>query len=448
VSDSFDSFIQQAWRDHAEQAPAVAERLSKRAQVRLEEGQLSAFVRLLVHVFGEHLGRWDEGIALLRRLGPLPAGDGTVARAVASLEIGAGRRDAGQDLPPAERIAARAVASSALLARGERERAIDLLRQASAEAATSAMADDAPAVRALAVAGNNLAAGLEDLPDRTPDQTAAMVEAARTGLAQWRRCGTWLEHERAEYRLARSLLRAGQPAQAAEHARQCLAICQANAAPAFERFFGHALAALCASATHDEPAFDADNEAALQAWAAVDADELVWCQDALAELRAATGGRHAGRCTCGAVRFRLASAPLFVHACHCRWCQRETGTAFATNAIIETERLQSFGEAPVLVHTPSASGRGQQVARCAHCQVALWSHYSGAGQALAFVRVGTLLDPDRLPPDIHIFTSTRRPDVRLPEGVPAVPAYYEREQYWPAASLERRRALLERLKPG
>lgn len=156
---------------------------------------------------------------------------------------------------------------------------------------------------------------------------------------------------------------------------------------------------------------------------------------------------HEGACTCGAVRYRLTSGPLFVHACHCRWCQRETGTAFATNAMIETERVENVGELqPVIVDTPSASGRGQKIARCPRCHVALWSHYAGAGPSMAFVRVGTLLDPDRLPPDIHIFTSSKRPDIVLPAGVPAVSEYYDRNAFWSVDALARREALLARSK--
>ena len=154
-----------------------------------------------------------------------------------------------------------------------------------------------------------------------------------------------------------------------------------------------------------------------------------------------------GGCDCRRIRYRLLDAPLFVHCCHCRWCQRESGAAFALNAMIETRLVQILGDAPDLVDTPSASGKGQRIARCPHCRIAVWSHYAGAGPAVAFVRVGTLDDPDRLPPDIHIFTASKQPWVILPAETPAVPAYYERERYWPAASLARRRALLASLPP-
>lgn len=152
-----------------------------------------------------------------------------------------------------------------------------------------------------------------------------------------------------------------------------------------------------------------------------------------------------GGCDCGEVRYRLQSPPLFVHCCHCRWCQRESGAAFALNAMIEADRLTLLAGAPEMIDTPSASGAGQVIARCPKCRIALWSHYAGAGPLVSFVRVGTLDDPDRLPPDVHIFTASRQPWVLLPPGVPAFAGYYEREQVWSAASLARRAALLPRI---
>ncbi len=156
----------------------------------------------------------------------------------------------------------------------------------------------------------------------------------------------------------------------------------------------------------------------------------------------ATGAVHDGGCTCRFVRYRMTSAPLFVHCCHCRWCQRETGSAFALNAMIEADRVELLAGRVELVATPSNSGKGQKIARCPVCRVAVWSHYAGAGDAVCFVRVGTLDEPDRLPPDIHIFTSTKQPWVVLPPGVPAVAEYYATSEYWPAESLARRAALL------
>ncbi len=149
-----------------------------------------------------------------------------------------------------------------------------------------------------------------------------------------------------------------------------------------------------------------------------------------------------GGCDCRTVRYRMETAPLFVHCCHCRWCQRESGASFALNALIEGDRVTELGEPPDLVNMPSESGSGQLIARCPNCKVAVWSNYSGAGPLVKFIRVGTLDNPDLLPPDIHIFTASKQPWVVLPEGTPAVAEYYEREHHWPRESLARRQVLL------
>ena len=148
-----------------------------------------------------------------------------------------------------------------------------------------------------------------------------------------------------------------------------------------------------------------------------------------------------GGCTCRQVRYRMASGPLFVHCCHCRWCQRESGAAFALNAMIEADRVTLLQGEVQVVDTPSNSGKGQRISRCPDCRIALWSNYADAGNAVHFVRVGTLDEPDRLPPDIHIFTASKQPWVVIPEGMPAVPEYYDLKEYWPEESLQRRIAL-------
>lgn len=148
-----------------------------------------------------------------------------------------------------------------------------------------------------------------------------------------------------------------------------------------------------------------------------------------------------GGCACGGVRYRITSRPMFVHCCHCRWCQRETGASFALNAMIETDRIEVTKGNPNAVMTPSESGRGQDIARCPNCHVALWSHYSGAKNKVAFVRVGTLDNPDLLPPDIHIFTASKQPWVTLSCGTPAYDEYYDWRQEWPEESQQRRDAI-------
>jgi len=154
-----------------------------------------------------------------------------------------------------------------------------------------------------------------------------------------------------------------------------------------------------------------------------------------------------GGCACGGVRYRLTAKPLFVHCCHCRWCQRETGSAFALNAMIETDRVDVLKGAALKVLTPSESGKGQTIMRCPECKVALWSHYAGAGEKVAFVRVGTLDDPNVAPPDVHIYTAFKQDWVAIPEGVPACREYYEWREEWPQASQARREGLKKSAAP-
>ncbi len=148
-----------------------------------------------------------------------------------------------------------------------------------------------------------------------------------------------------------------------------------------------------------------------------------------------------GGCACGAVRYAMHGAPMFVHCCHCRDCQRLTGSAFVVNALIETERLSVLRGEPTATPVPTASGRPHEIYHCPACRTALWSDYGGR-PALRFVRVGTLDNPVALPPDVHIFTRSKLPWVEFPADVPAFPVYYDMRALWPAASLARRRAVL------
>jgi hypothetical protein len=145
-----------------------------------------------------------------------------------------------------------------------------------------------------------------------------------------------------------------------------------------------------------------------------------------------------GGCHCGAVRYRLTAKPLFVHCCHCLDCQKQTGGAFAINALIETDRIEMLKGAPKPVSMPTDSGRPHDIYRCDHCQVAVWSDY-GRRPYVRFVRVATLDDPHAIAPDVHIFTRSKVPWVRLPEEARAFAVFYDMNQEWPGDSLERRR---------
>jgi hypothetical protein len=147
-----------------------------------------------------------------------------------------------------------------------------------------------------------------------------------------------------------------------------------------------------------------------------------------------------GGCACGAVRYRLTSDPLFTHCCHCLNCQRQTGSAFVINLLIEADRVELLSGALQAVDAPRDDGSKQRISRCPTCQVAVYSDY-GRPEVL-FVRAGTLDQPGSVTPDVHIFTKSKLSWVTLPESVPAFEVYYDREVLWPASSLERLEAIL------
>ena len=146
-----------------------------------------------------------------------------------------------------------------------------------------------------------------------------------------------------------------------------------------------------------------------------------------------------GGCSCGEVRYRLTSEPLFIHCCHCLNCQRQTGSAFVINLLIESDCVELLAGEPQQVDVPRDDGSEQQVFRCPTCQVAVFSHYGFAG--VRFVRTGTLDDPSSAVPDVHIFTRSKLPWVTLPQSTPAFEVYYDSKSLWPAASLARLEAV-------
>lgn len=151
-----------------------------------------------------------------------------------------------------------------------------------------------------------------------------------------------------------------------------------------------------------------------------------------------------GGCICGNVRYQVTSKPLIVHGCHCRGCQKNTGSAFAINALFETDQVTLLAGQVETISVPTPSGTGQDITRCVDCKVAVWSNYNMAGlrKYIRFVRVGTLDDPDQFPPDIHIFTASKQPWVILPDGAPRVDAFYDFKKTWSPENYERRKELL------
>ena len=149
--------------------------------------------------------------------------------------------------------------------------------------------------------------------------------------------------------------------------------------------------------------------------------------------------RLEGGCGCGEVRYRLTTSPMFVHCCHCLNCQRQTGTAFVLNMLIEASRVELVAGTPTAVDVSREHGL-HRIFRCPRCQVAVWSEYSGRSEVL-FVRAGTLDDPAAVSPDVHIYTRSKLPWVTLPASVPAFEEYYDTAKLWPPESLARRKAL-------
>ena len=150
--------------------------------------------------------------------------------------------------------------------------------------------------------------------------------------------------------------------------------------------------------------------------------------------------RLEGGCSCGAVRYRLSSEPMFVHCCHCLNCQRQTGSAFVINLLIEAGRVEVAAGEPQAVDVPRDDGSAQRIWRCPDCQVAVFSEYTRP--EVRFVRAGTLDDPSQVSPDVHIYTRSKLPWVELPASVPAFEVYYDTKALWPAASYQRLRAAL------
>ena len=147
-----------------------------------------------------------------------------------------------------------------------------------------------------------------------------------------------------------------------------------------------------------------------------------------------------GKCACGAATYQLSRKPMFVHCCHCTECQRLSGSAYALNALIETDAIRSTGELTQHI-VPTPSGKGQQINRCAACGTALFSHYLVRGSALAFLRVGTLDDPSTCPPDVHIWTESKQDFLPLSVGVPVFKGFYDASEVWPEDAMARRAAV-------
>ncbi len=280
---NFDQFLEQAWSEHGDDAYAVSVRLKSARTLLAQPVQVPALARILAHVFGEHLGDWSSAQHELAQLQehPLCLSDARASSAVrvaqAALALAQGTVPQGAKLTDEERVRALSSASAICLGRGELGNASDLF-ELCLKLVALLPAASADFQRPLAVAANNLACALGELPLRSEQQNAQMISAAQTARQYWERVGTWLETERADYVLAKSCWRAGQLPAAASHAVACLSLCQANNAPAFELFFAHEIAALVSKSLGYGAAFEAARQSALKVFDALDPQDQAACQ--------------------------------------------------------------------------------------------------------------------------------------------------------------------------
>lgn len=289
------NFIDDGWSRHADEPQAVADALPQGLALIESEQDVIALNRLAHHVFGEHLAQWGQGLAFVRRLvelsrnaGHLPAGgaaESSCRCSEASLLLGQGQRDAREALSLSERIEATAMAAASL-ALHDTPRALALMSEALRAAETAALPNGDPVNRALAVACNNLASTLEEQPERDADERALMILAAEAARRYWAIAGTWLHVERAEFRLAHTWLKAGDPRQSREHALACLAIVAENRGAAIERFFGHEPLVLAERALGDAAAADAALATMRAAFAELSDEDRDWCAATLHKLSA------------------------------------------------------------------------------------------------------------------------------------------------------------------
>lgn len=287
----FDTFMGKAWDDHAADAAAVARRLDDGIALVADEPQLNQLMNLGQHVHGGHLGQWEQGIAFVDRLTALPAyaPDGTSGQArtrtIASLQLAAGEAAHLDALSTSDRIRVLAMGASSLAER-DTARASALLQQALDLAQRADLPASDPMNRALAATGNNLACALEEKPNRSADERALMILAAQTARHHWAIAGTWVETERAEYRLANTWLQAGDLARAREHAQACLEIVAANNGAALERLFGWEALGLVERAAGNATGHAQALARARDAFAELDDADKSWCAASIDKLAA------------------------------------------------------------------------------------------------------------------------------------------------------------------
>ena len=286
---SFENFLHQGWADHAKQSQVVADRFADGIQLLEKNEQIPQLAQLIAHVMGEHLGRWANGIELLQSLKKSKhfqaksESDIALFRLITTLEVASGNRTSVDDLSHSDQVRVLATAASALNGQGRTEQAQKFFMQALDAAGVLTDKKD-PAYRALAITSNNLACALEEKAERTSAETQLMIHTALIARKYWALAGTWLETERAEYRLAKTYLAVGDHQRALEHANHCLRISQQNHAPVLELFFAFEAVALSEKEASNQNGHERAVDQARSYYKQLSEEDKVWCKDTLHKL--------------------------------------------------------------------------------------------------------------------------------------------------------------------
>lgn len=287
---NFDTYLDQAWTDHATDSAQVAANFEKGLELLEKEEQVGQLVHLITHVTGEHLGAWDRGLTLLNQIENSqkwtlsPATTAAIARSRATLELSAGRKSKVDSLTISDQIRVYASAATALGSLGQVDLSLEYFQKSLSLIPLDFPKND-PAFRTLAAMGNNLAATLEEKPQLNNKDVELMIYAAKLGRKYWEVAGTWLEVERAEYRLAHSFLKAGDMSKALEHAQLCLEGIEANKAPALEYFFGYEILAKIEKVKGNPVGFDQALKRAEKYFNEMSEDDQKWSRSSLEALK-------------------------------------------------------------------------------------------------------------------------------------------------------------------
>jgi hypothetical protein len=293
-SQAFEKFLAKAWVDHATHPQEVCARVVKAAAEVHDAECVQDAARLITHLYGVHFGEWADGIAALQSLKTHRAWregsalDAKLNRSIKSLELAWDTTTDLSMLCVPDQIHAYALTSECVLERGDFAAATEYLREAANRAEKLQVEDATGALRALAIAGNNFAVSLEEIPMLTSAQRDAMLYAAHVGRTYWAKAGTWVEIERAEYRLSKCCLKAGKHAAARAHAQACLRVCEEHSAPALEFFFGiEALLRAMLASANDGEYVSRLRQKAQTLFDALDKDDQQWCEPTYSQMMAA-----------------------------------------------------------------------------------------------------------------------------------------------------------------